>query len=54
LKKSFEYWELTLRSIKQYNENANIFVLIHKIDKVPFEEREKKIEKKQREIQEVA
>ena len=54
LKKSFEYWELTLKSIKQYNENANIFVLIHKIDKVPFEERDKKIEKKMREIQEVA
>lgn len=39
---------MTLRSIKQFNENASIFVLIHKIDKVPYEEREKKIEKKQR------
>ena len=46
--KILEYFETTLRSIKQFNENANVFVLIHKIDKVPFEERAKKIDHKQR------
>lgn len=36
VKKIYEYFELTLKSMKQFNENANIFVLIHKIDKVPY------------------
>lgn len=52
--KILEYFEMTLRNIKQFNENANVFVLIHKIDKVPFEERARKIEHKQREIAEIA
>lgn len=43
IKKSLEYWEMTLKSIKQYNDNANIFVLLHKIDKIPHEERNQKI-----------
>jgi Ras-related GTP-binding protein A/B len=34
--KILDYFEMTLKSIKQFNENANIFVLIHKIDKVPY------------------
>ena len=48
LTKSLEYWEMTLKSIKQYNDNANIFVLLHKIDKIPLEERKQRIESKKK------
>lgn len=40
LKKSLEYWRLAVKSVEEYNENGAIFVLIHKIDKVPEERRQ--------------
>jgi Ras-related GTP-binding protein A/B len=43
LKKSLDYWRETLKSVSQYNDKAHIFCLIHKIDKVPLDERTKRI-----------
>ena len=36
LKKSLQYWQRAVSSVEQYNENGFIFVLLHKIDKLPI------------------
>jgi Ras-related GTP-binding protein A/B len=53
LKKTLDYWRETLKSVHQYNEKAHIFCLIHKIDKVPLDERKKRIDAKKQEIEEI-
>jgi len=53
LKKTLDYWRETLKSVHQYNPNAHIFCLIHKIDKVPLDERTKRIDAKKQEIEEI-
>ena len=38
-KKSLSYWQRAVNCVEQYNENGLIFVLLHKIDKIPLDNR---------------
>lgn len=53
LKKSLEYWRLAVKSVAEFNENGAVFVLIHKIDKIPEEKRQEAFEKKKNQINSV-
>ena len=50
LKKSLQYWQRAVNSVEQYNENGFIFVLLHKIDKLPMENQKRILDNKVKEI----
>lgn len=50
LKKSLDYWRLAVKSVDEYNQNGAIFVLIHKVDRIPEDRRQEAFEKKKQQI----